>query len=388
MTALRVAFIDQVGAEAGGAEQTLATFLEHVPADIEPTAVLFEDGAFADRLRKLGIDVDVVDVPQAISSSTRERMHVAAVGALPRVARGVARALSTRGIDVAYTNSMKAHLAGAFAARLARVPCLMHFHDIVDGTALTALRTAARFGSRKRIACSHRVADAVGLGETTVVYGPIDMTAYGQLPDRRTARAQLGLPADGPVVSIVGRINRWKGHDRFVRIAAEVLPFVPDAHFAIVGAPLFRDGDFVPEIETLAERLSVREKITFIPWLDDVRTIYAATDVNVNCSTREPFGRAVVEAAACGVPSICFDDSGVSETLLDGVTGRGVPAGNEAAFAAAIVDLLREKRSCESVRAGAQRFDAPRIAEAMAAVIRSAVHPTQRLRTARPVVTS
>jgi glycosyltransferase involved in cell wall biosynthesis len=372
---LRVTFIDQVGGAAGGAEQTLATFLEHVPAGITPSAILFEDGRFADRLRGIGVEVDVVPVPDAITTSKRERLQLRAVSQVPLVAIAVSRALKRQRAELAYTNSMKAHVVGSMATRLAGVPCVMHFHDIVEGRALTALRSAARFGSRRRIACSQTVADAIGVGETTVIYGPIEYGSYAALPNRADARAALGLPADGPIVAIVGRINRWKGHDRFVRIAARVAAET-DARFAIVGAPVFRDADYVPEIVSLAERIGVSDRITFVPWLDDVRQIYAAADVNCNCSTREPFGRAVVEAAACGVPTVCFDDSGAAETIVDGVTGRKIHAGDEAAFAAAVIDLIRNgdtyARVSSAAREEAVRFDAPRIADEMAAVIRRA----------------
>jgi glycosyltransferase involved in cell wall biosynthesis len=84
----------------------------------------------------------------------------------------------------------------------------------------------------------------------------------------------------------------------------------------------------------------------------------------------------VVEAAACGVPTVCFDDSGAAETILDGVNGFTVSAGDEPAFAAAIVNLLTSPASREQIsaaaRAGTSRFDAALIAEQMSAVIRRA----------------
>jgi D-inositol-3-phosphate glycosyltransferase len=252
---------------------------------------------------------------------------------------------------------------------------VMHFHDIIGGAGLAALRVAATLGSRERIACSRMVARTIGVGATSVIYGPIELARYAVLPDRLAARARLGLPAHGSVVSLVGRINRWKGHDRFLQIAARVRTQV-DAHFAIVGAPVFRDADFVPELQALAERLGIRERVSFIPWLDDVRDIYAASDLNVNCSTREPFGRAVVEASACGVPTICFDDSGAAEIIADGETGLTIPAGDHESFAHAIVGMLltpvvRERMSV-AARTATGRFDATTIAAQMSAVIRRA----------------
>lgn len=375
MRNLRVVFLDQVGGAAGGAEETLAIFLRRVPRDLAASVVLFEDGAFAERLRGYGLPVEIVPIPESVGGSTRERMQVRGALELVPTAARVAAILRARRADLLYTNSMKAHFIGGVAARLADVRCVMHFHDMVDGAALLALRTAARLGSRERIACSRAVADHVDLPGTTAIYAPLELDAYATLPDRVAARAELGLPQDVPVVSLVGRINRWKGHDAFLRIAKRVRTAVP-AHFAIVGAPVFRDADFLPELQSFVDELRLRAHVTFLPWLDDVRKIYAATDVNVNCSRREPFGRAIVEAAACGVPTVCYDDSGAAETVIDGVSGRKVTAGDEIAFADAILEYLTDSRRLAAAQVAAldaaTRFAAPRIAEEMAEVVRRA----------------
>jgi glycosyltransferase involved in cell wall biosynthesis len=377
VNAVRVAFVDHVGATAGGAEHTLATLLKHLPREaIEPSIVLFEDGAFAQRLRSGGWDVAIVPVHETILRSTRERLRFGAAFAAYDAACRLAGVLRRGGVDVVYTNSMKAHLVGALAARLAGVPCVMHFHDMIDGKALAALRVAARLGSRARIACSQIVADTIAAGPTSVIYAPLDLDHYARVPERVGARAALGLPNDLPVVSLVGRINRWKGHDRFLRVAARVNESIP-ARFVIAGAPVFRDADFVPELHALADRLGLHDRVAFLPWTDDATGIYAASDVNCNCSTREAFGRAVIEAAACGTPSVCFDDSGAAETLIQGVTGRAVPAGDEEAFAAAIVAYLRDPERLRAARiaarAGISRFDAAQIASQTVRVIDAAV---------------
>lgn len=181
----RVVFLDQVGEAAGGAEQTLATFLRCLPRDITPWVVLFEDGAFANRLRGDGLPVEIAAIPDSVGRSTRERMQGRAVLELLPIALRIARILRTRRADLLYTNSMKAHLIGSIAARLAGVRCLMHFHDIVEGKALLALRTAARLGSRERIACSRTVADRIGLDATTPIYAPLELKKICDVADAR-----------------------------------------------------------------------------------------------------------------------------------------------------------------------------------------------------------
>ena len=130
---------------AGGAERTLAIFLKHRPPDIEPLIILFEAGSFHDELENAGLDVRIAPVSAALASAKRERLPLLGLLSVPLAAVRVARLLRKERIDVLYTNSMKAHFVGAVAARLASVPCVMHFHDIVEGNALRALRWIARF---------------------------------------------------------------------------------------------------------------------------------------------------------------------------------------------------------------------------------------------------
>jgi glycosyltransferase involved in cell wall biosynthesis len=381
----RVAFVSHVGRRGGGAELTLALVLERAPPEIQCVAIVFEDGEFADTLRALGLRVIVVPFSSALVNSKREAF-LRPILEVPLGALRLAKVLRDENVELVYTNSMKAHFIAGAAARLIRRPCVFSFHDFHRGLALRSLRWAAWLFSRERIACSAALADDMAVGRTAVIYPALDIGAYRDLPSREAALAKLGLPADLPVVALVGRINRWKGHDRFVRIAARVNARVP-ARFVIVGAPVFRDADFVPELEALARENGLGERLRFITWLDDVRDVYAAAAVNTNCSTREPFGRTIAEAAAAGVPSVCFDDSGAAEMIADGVSGRTVAAGDEAAFADAIVAYLESPEllaaAGRAARSAVEVCDARTAAERTAAVIERAMTPIRRHATSR-----
>ncbi len=370
---LRVAFVDQTGDASGGAQESFALLLTHLPVWIEPRVLLFHDGKYAARLRDAGLDVSILQVSKAFSASKRERTRLAGLAAAPLAITRLARWLRAEHVDLVYTHTVKAHFVGAPAARLAGLGCVVHLRDILDGTPLFALRKICSACSRERIAISNSVARAYALPATTVVRNPLDLRAYRDLPSRDAACAALGISRSPGVatVGIVGRINRWKGHDAFVRIAAEVRRNV-NARFLIVGDAVFRDLDFVDELHQRVKTLNLEDCITFVPWVDDVKNAYAALDVHVNCSDREPFGRSVIEAAACGVPTVCFSDAGVSEVLTDKVDGRVVPQGDEAAFAAAIAEIIRTPDfhpMSDAARVLAQRFDAGDHAAQVASIL-------------------
>jgi glycosyltransferase involved in cell wall biosynthesis len=353
--AVRVAFVNHVGSAAGGAEQSLLLFLGALPARIEPLVVLFEDGDFANRLRVHGYRVELFYTSSRVLSSTREAFGLSGAFDALAAALRLAGLFRSRGISLVHTNSVKAHFIGAVAARLAGIPSIVHVHDILTGPPLVLLRIVAASCSRERIACSRAVANTLRLPHTTVINEPIDTRQYERLPSRDDARSRFNVATDVPLVAIVGRIKRWKGHDRFLRIAARVRQRTK-AHFLIVGSPVFRDADFLPELHRLAEELKITQDVTFISWLDEPSAIYAAIDLHCNCSTREPFGRTAVEAAAAGVPTVCFKDGGTSETIIDGQTGIAVTANDEAAFADAVVGFLTDGRKLARAREAAREF--------------------------------
>jgi glycosyltransferase involved in cell wall biosynthesis len=258
------------------------------------------------------------------------------------------------------------------AARVAGVKSVAHLRDILNGVSRAWLAYALRSTSSERIAISSAVARAYRLPKTTIVPNPLNLEAYQDVPTRLEARHALGLPDNVPMVGMVGRINRWKGQDRFLQAAALVAR-ESAAHFAIVGAPVFRDADFNDELRSLVTTLGLSGRVHFVPWLEDPRVAYAALDVHCNASTREPFGRTIIEAAAMGVPTISFDDGGASDATSPELHGDIVPAGDLKAFASAIIAYLKDdsrlSKAAESARAFSKTFDAALHASRIAAIL-------------------
>ena len=128
-----------------------------------------------------------------------------------------------------------------------------------------------------------------------------------------------------------------------------------DAHFAIVGSPIFGcDPDYVPELTATVARAGLEQRIHFVPWQTDMPTVFGALDLACSCSTREPFGRTSLEALAGGIPVIAFDDAGVCEIFADGQGGTHVTAGDEIAFARAVRMYLRDPALAANAKIAAQ----------------------------------
>jgi glycosyltransferase involved in cell wall biosynthesis len=351
---MRVAIVSQAGNVAAGAEHALLQFLGRLPADVEPVFFFFEDGVFAQAMRERFGSVTIVKMSERVATTERSTLGLRAASDSVGLTWRLAKALRAAAPDLVLTNSMKAHIVGSLAAKLAGLPCVNYVHDIVTGSALSLLQITSRLCAAERLTCSNAVSASLGIPRTTAVYAPIETAMFRNLPERRSARFALGLPDDDlPVIALVGRIARWKGQDRFIRIAAEVMRS-NDAHFVIVGSPLFGcDPEYVAELHVAASGAGLMSRIQFVPWQEDMRSVYAAIDLACNCSTREPFGRTSLEALAAGIPVVCFDDAGVCEILSKEHCGTFVPAGDEVAFARAVRAYLSDPTLMANAQAAA-----------------------------------
>lgn len=256
--------------------------------------------------------------------------------------------------DVVHTHTAKAGFVGRVAAWLARVPVRVHtFHGHVFhgyfGPRKTQVflwleRLTARLSDRLitispalkdelvttyRIAPPHKV-EVVPLG---MELAPLAATPRHQ----GDFRARCALPADAPLIGIVGRIVAIKNHDLFLRMARRVRNARPDARFVIVG-----DGDLRPTVEATVRELDLHDAVTFAGWQQDLAAVYSALDVLVISSDNEGTPAALIEALAAGVPVVSTDVGGVRDMLRGGAYGRIVPPRDPDALAAAVLAALSE----------------------------------------------
>jgi phosphatidylinositol alpha-1,6-mannosyltransferase len=130
---------------------------------------------------------------------------------------------------------------------------------------------------------------------------------------------------EGPVLLSVARLVQRKGIDTTIEALPTILAAHPTTTYVIVGT-----GPDRTRLEQLAASLGVSEHVRFAGDVsdDDLPGFYAKADI-FSLPTREipaedeieGFGIAYVEASASGVPCIACDAGGVSDAVVDGVSG-------------------------------------------------------------------
>jgi glycosyltransferase involved in cell wall biosynthesis len=156
-----------------------------------------------------------------------------------------------------------------------------------------------------------------------------------------------GPPADRPAtghrVVAVGRLLPRKGFELLI----SALRGLADTELLIVGGPDKAELDADPEAVRLlahAERAGVADRVRLFGRVThaDLPALLRSADVVACAPWCEPFGMAAVEAMACGVPVVATSVGGLTDSVVDGVTGVLVPPGSPTALSHAIRRLLAD----------------------------------------------
>ena len=273
-----------------------------------------------------------------------------------------------RALDVDVFHAHHPFLLGPAAARLARRagrPVVFTYHTRYEKYAhyvpLTravveraAIRLSTRFAARVDavIAPSVVVRDELvrrGVrGPVAVIPTGVDLTHF-RPGDRVGARHALGLPADGPVLLYVGRLDREKSVDRVLLAFERVASTVPRARLVLVG-----HGKEAERLRRRAATLSAAGGVQFLGVRahDTLPLCYQAADLFLFASETETQGLVLAEAAACGLPAVAINASGCEEVVRDGETGL-LTKGDDTALAEAAIGLLldAERRAAMAARA-------------------------------------
>lgn len=154
---------------------------------------------------------------------------------------------------------------------------------------------------------------------------------------RKAVRERLGLDSGAVVFLYLGRLNRDKGMLDLAAAFAHVAAAAHDARLLIVGPD--EDGSR-PRMEACLGPACARTR--FVGYTDRPEDYIAAADVFCLPSYREGFGTTVIEAAACGIPSIGSRIYGVIDAIEDGTTGLLVEAGDIAGLTRCMTRLVAE----------------------------------------------
>jgi len=286
------------------------------------------------------------------------------------------RLLRRQRVQVLHVHTPIAALIGRLAARLAGTPLVLYtahgfyFHENSRPFTRRALVLLEKIGA----ACGDFImtvsdedrTSAVSLGIAApdmveTIYNGVDTGHYDparfSAADRAAFRTKHNIPAEAPVIGIMGRLVREKGIFEFFEAAATVLKAHPDCWFMVVGDLLPSDYDGKrDELRQHVNALGVADRTVFTGMVGDPAPPLNAMDVFCLPSYREGMPISLLEAMAMGLPCIATDIRGCREEVVDGVTGWLIPPRQPAPLAEKMCWMLENRNdAAEMGHAGRRR---------------------------------
>lgn len=286
-----------------------------------------------------------------------------------------------------------AHYAGCAAARSLGVPVIATYHTLFEEylrhyapfIPAGVLRAGARRFSRQQCNALDAVivpsraihARLASYGVTTpMTVLPTGIPLQAAVPEgaRAEFRARHGIAPTRPVALFVGRVAHEKNIEYLIDMVALARESVPDILLLVAG-----EGPALAGLRQTVAGRGLADNVQFIGYLDRQRELpacYAAADIFVFASRTETQGLVLLEAMAAGLPVVALAEMGTVD-ILDARRGAVVPEDFPAAFARAVVRLLRDdegrRRLSGEGRAYAAEWSDERLAVRMAALYRRIV---------------
>jgi D-inositol-3-phosphate glycosyltransferase len=214
-------------------------------------------------------------------------------------------------------------------------------------------------GMRKNVLTFTRMpaekVDVVPLGIDLREFDPANHT-------RSEARAFFKLPKNVPIVGVLGRLDPQKGQEVLLRAVPAIAKKHPKAHFVIAGDETAGESGYKSRLEEVRRTLGLEQRVTFLPFTNDVPRLLAALDLFVLPSYSETYGLVVIEAMAMKRPVIATNAGGVPEIITHAKTGLLVQPRDPDALRRAIHSLLTNATLRSTIIRSArtevlQRFD-------------------------------
>ena len=219
--------------------------------------------------------------------------------------------------DVIHAHDWLTYAAGIAAKRISGKPLVIHVHateyDRTGENVNTQVYAIERMGmlaADKVITVSNLTRNIVinkykiDPAKVVTLHNAVDFNEFKHVAAQRGVKEKI--------VTFLGRITFQKGPEYFIEAANKVLKRCDNVRFVMAG-----NGDLMNRSIRRVAKLGIADKFHFTGFLrgDDVKRMFAYSDVYVMPSVSEPFGISPLEAMKSNVPVIISKQSGVAEVL-------------------------------------------------------------------------
>ncbi len=348
---LKIVFIVE-SLDVGGTELSLLKWLRHCDRNtFAPSVIALSDGILREELNRLGIPNIIFPKQRAfdllfLSRLVKQIRHMAP--------------------DVVHCrNGIPAISYGVVAARIARIPVVCSIHGrthYIHRNFKTWIWFHIMKLSRLIIVVTNNIKDEIirfdGIDPkmVKVIYNGIDTTTAVPEPKAQWRR-DFQFTEQDFIIGTVGNLRAIKGHRYLIEAMPAILQKQPTAQLVLIG-----QGPEEKNLNALAQKLKVTDKVRFLGYRKDARQMIEMFDIFVLPSLSEGFPNVLLEAMLARVPIVATRVGGVPEIIEDAQSGLLVQPEEADDLARAVIRMTREgglrtRLTCNAFARAQEHFD-------------------------------
>jgi len=366
---LRILILE-AGSGRGGSTRSLLTTLKHLNREwIDPILAFYfrNQGPDTDQIRTLGVPVRFafssaeprtfvpfrfllgrsrhrwVQIPKVLA-----RLVVRwALVETPQFFRVLGIILRNH-IDLVFVNNdIHYHVVGALAAKMTHKPIVCNkAGGVGEGRRIKRLLTPwvdVFMTPSAAMEQDQRIHNPTTKRLVTIPDG-IDLDSFSPMPASKEVLAELGIAPDQKVIGSVSRFHPGKGQMELIEAMARIVREHPQTVCLLIGDDASPGATFDQRLRVRVTQLGLEPRIRFTGWRSDIPSLLSVLDVFVHCPTTwiEGLSVSLLEAMAMGKPTVISRNGGMTDAVVDGVTGFVVDPGDVSAMASRTLILLRD----------------------------------------------
>ncbi len=341
----------------GGAGWSLYYLIKHLNRNLfEPIVVIPEFGIFEKKYNDLKVKMVIAPkLPERTAQQRFKRINIL-TKTLSNLINGIGMVqtifwlksfIKKEQIDLLYANNMLVKSIGAFSAKFAKKPCIIHIRNLHEKKLeIFFYKKIAKLSSVELI-ISNSTASSIPITKNIskkikIIHNGIDIEEYSHI-SKGTLRNETKTK-NKIIIGYTGNIIPRKGLDILIKASAKVIQYRNDTVIVIIGrVPIGSNIDYQMKYSKLASDLGIANKIIFTGFKKDIRPYVQDMDILTLPSRQEPFGRSIIEAMALGKPVVASNIGGIPEIITHGKDGFLCPIEDIDALAKSLDKLIKDK---------------------------------------------
>lgn len=187
-------------------------------------------------------------------------------------------------------------------------------------------------------------------------------------------REEFGFTMSDYVGIYVAELTKLKNQSSLIQAAKLIQKSIPEFKLLLVG-PDHLNGILAEEANDLPTG-----SVVFTGWRSDVCQLLRSADIALASSTSEGLGLNVIEAMACGLPVVAYDNRGHREIISDQINGRLIPLNDCSELAKAVIELRtspeKVKRFTQNASESILRFNTDNVLQELYEILKFPEHST------------